>query len=169
MSTMDKLQMFALVLEALGLCLTAIEILNDELARKIEKVVVKYLDINRYFALGEDKEEVEYAIKNNQSNIAGPFLLTLLVLYIIARFFDFEHNFIYAFLTTLSLFLIPRNVLRLLRKISGGRVLGGVGLVIAASGVAIETIQVWVIPQKVYAVAVVVTALLIAAACVRRP
>jgi len=98
MSTMDKLQMFALILEALGLCLAAIEILNDELARKTEKLIVEYLSINRYFALGEDTDEIEYAIKNNHSNIAGLFLFALLVLYIVAYFFDFEHKFKYAFL-----------------------------------------------------------------------
>ena len=167
MSIMDKLQMFSLVLEVVGLCLATTEILNESFARRIEKKVIEYLNIQRYFAIGEDTEDIHHAMDYGYRNIAIPLLLTLIILYLVGYFFNWEHRFIYAFLMSIGLFFLPRNILRLLKKLSGGRALGGAGLALAFCGVTIEAVQVWVIPQKVFALGFVVTALIIVSLCIK--
>lgn len=167
MDTMDRLQMLALVFEALGFCLAAIEILNEESARRIEAYLLNYLSRERYFALGEDVEEVEEAERKGEHNMAGPLLLLIPAAFFSLYQMEFDNAFVLSLVISLIVVFSLKLSIRVFRRLSRGRALGGAGLVLAMLGIGIEAVQVWAMPKELYAGVVVGSALLVALACVK--
>lgn len=164
--------MIALPLETIGFTLAAIEIFNSQLARRIEINLLGFQKINYYFALGEYSGEIREAIKKDEINLFSVvfifFLITCGYLYFIDIEYVFSISFILTLLVTLLLIFFVNPTIKFLSRVLDGKAIGGLGLALSSSGIVIEAIQVWVIPQKIYLMFVIIVAVIITWICIRK-
>jgi len=69
--------------------------------------------------------------------------------------------FILAPILTLILILFLNPAIKFLNRVSDGKAIGSLGLTLSFVGIAIEAIQVWVIPQKIYLMFVIVVTVIL--------
>ncbi len=166
MDLVDQLQLIALPLEIIGFILVALELFKNEVVTQLQKQIDRFPTYFTDLRFNEsDREAILDRDNQNWSTQAGCVKLVVFMVYVIivwpfVRSMEHWWSIVFAVIISymfLNLFLFLFSLLlvgitHFLNQLTNGNAIGGLGLLLALTGIIFESVQIWLMPHPIYVV-----------------